>query len=114
VSEDREARVHQFVQRLIKGTAAGRVEWRQENDRQFFAAAEGGTVTVGSRTARGEHPYSLTVENANGVVVDETSTILGDYYTTEEAAIAQLYEAAREAALDLDGVLTDLSKEWGL
>jgi len=107
------ARLIELCQRLTAASLSGEAEWRAEDDTAFLCTRRSGAVAIRSRDRDGEPPYELAVHDPEGRKVE---TLLSEWTLDEQpadwnAALADLYRAARRRALGVDRILDDLFAE---
>jgi hypothetical protein len=101
-----------LCERLAAATLARRADWRGDGegeDRYVWERPEG-AVAIASRDRDGEPPYELGVRNAQGELVDQLASDLGenDEPAPWNAALAELYRVARRSAMRADEIIDAL------
>ena len=99
-----------LCERLASATLARQTEWRGEGDDRYVWERPEGAVAIGSRDRDGEPPYELAIRNAQGELVDQLASDLGenDEPAPWNAAIAELYRVARRSAMRADDIIDAL------
>ena len=80
----------------------------------FVLRGDHGQVIVTSSRPQGQHPYALRVLNERGLSVYDFITEEGDFYTSHEKLIEDLYLSARGQYFDVEGTVLGLADDWNL
>jgi hypothetical protein len=106
-------RLIELCQRLGTATARGAAEWSSQEETAFICKRRAGSVAVRSRDGDGEEPYELVILNPKGQKVE---SLLSEWSPDDQpaewnAALVELYRAARRQALGVDKIIDDLFAE---
>jgi hypothetical protein len=99
-----------LVQMLTRGTESRRINWEKTLETYTFRATlASGIVRVAKHhsTRAGTPPYSLTVVDLLGRVLDDFAPL----EMKDAEGLARLYDLAKESALSMDSVIDDMLKE---
>jgi hypothetical protein len=99
-----------LCERLAAATLARRADWRGEGEDKYVWERPEGAVAIASRDRDGEPPYELAIRNAQGELVDQLASDLGenDEPAPWNAALAELYRVARRSAMRADEIIDAL------
>lgn len=110
--------VPKLIQRLLRLTDEGRIDWKETaSEDDFQATVAQYVVTIGRARNRDNWDawdYQIRVADRKGTLIDEAAySDFGDNTRTSEvsppnSALTLLYEAARRSARNVDKALTDL------
>lgn len=111
-----------LMKRLLEDTRAGKISWRASGDLSIFSlVTTSGSVIVRSIDGDGQAPFLVELLNPNGVNIERIESDwepgtgpqgqrlrIGASWNKELSA---LFESARSAAINLDGVITGILDE---
>jgi hypothetical protein len=116
--EDLQQRLHKVAAMLLEKTRAGEVDWSETDDENAFAYAGTSSSALIGRKPDDSYDVSLQILNSRGTQVAHLDCLFYDDWDPKEGPIRvwgdhnrlliDLYEAALQSALDVDGVLTTL------
>lgn len=88
--------LRRLIDTLISRTQKGDIKWNiTDNEYAFILVTENGGVSVDSVDRDGRRPFRLRLYNDDAAIID---TMQDDEYPH----LAELYEAARASARDID------------
>jgi hypothetical protein len=105
---------------LVERTVSGQIEWREVVPANAFQLdIPSGAIVIETVDSDESPPYRMTIHNPEGQEVDaleqEWEAYEGESYPADwNVTLADLFEAARRNALDIDSVLNGIIQDLGL
>lgn len=97
-----------LINRLRPLTDEGDVRWEQAGPTSFRLGLERGSISITSRDGDGDYPFTISIRNGEGVVVEEV-----ELFPVDEGAapVKSLYLAASRNATGANEVIADMLRE---
>jgi len=111
-----------ILQRLLDRTRAGKTHWEPlgDSDTRFMTAVGDYSITIESEDVRSPSrgPFKVTVRDYPDRILDQFDQYELDSVATESGELAtnllaDLYEAARRRAFNVDEAMSDLLNQLG-